>query len=87
MNFLLALLRAFGFAAAELFAPRPGRNIQEESGCQETKFTSAEGLLSSAASGEAAGAGLGAARCSCELPPANVSSPLHHAFTFIASAK
>lgn len=32
-------------------------------------------------------AGLGAARCSCELPRANVSSLLHQAFTFTASRK
>jgi len=61
--------------------------MQEKSGCQERKLMSAGGLLSSTASREDAGTGLGAARCSCELPLANVSSPLHHAFTLIASTK
>lgn len=81
------MLYAFGFSAAQLFTPRSGRNIQEENGCQGMKFTRSEGLLSSVASREAAGAGLGAARCSCELPRANVGSQLHHAFTFIAAVK
>lgn len=61
--------------------PDLGGICKKKGDVRKRNSLSAEGWLSMA------GVGLGAARCSCELPQANVSSLLHQAFTFTASRK